>query len=97
MWVITSSATSKVWSGSKPRIFLVAATSSAPSALPWALPVFCLVGAGQPMIVRRLMKLGRSVTLRASSSAPRSAGMSSSYWVPSFVQSMLCTCQPYAS
>ena len=29
-----------------------------------ALPVFCLLGAGQPMIVRRLMKLGRSVTSR---------------------------------
>ena len=75
----------------------MAATSSAPSALPWALPVFCLFGAGQPMIVRRLMKLGRSVTLRAASSASISAGTFSSYWVSSLVQSMLCTCQPYAS
>ena len=58
----TSAATSKVWSGSKPRIFLVAATSSAPRAEPWALPVFWALGAGQPMIVRSRMKLGRSVT-----------------------------------
>ena len=45
-------------SGSKPRIFLVAATSSAPSAEPWILPVFCLFGAGQPMIVRSAMNDG---------------------------------------
>jgi hypothetical protein len=50
---------------------LVAATSSAPSAEPCALPVFCLFGAGQPMIVRSAMKLGRSVT--APSGAPRAA------------------------
>ena len=36
-------------SGSKPRISLVAATSSAPSAEPWAFPVFCASGAGQAM------------------------------------------------
>ena len=41
---------------------LVAATSSAPSAEPWALPVFCLFGAGQPMIVRSAMNDGWSVT-----------------------------------
>ena len=64
MCAITSSATSKVCSGSKPRIFLVAATSSSPSAEPCALPVFCAFGAGQAMIVRSAMKLGRSVTRR---------------------------------
>jgi hypothetical protein len=37
---------------------LVAATSSAPSAEPCALPVFCLFGAGQPMIVRSAMNEG---------------------------------------
>ena len=45
--------------GRSPRIFLVAATSSAPSAEPWILPVFCLFGAGQPMIVRSAMNDGR--------------------------------------
>ena len=97
VWARTSSSTSKVCSGSKPSISLVAATSSLPSALPCALPVFCFFGAGQPMIVRRLMKLGRSVTSRASSSASIRALTFSSYWVSSLVQSMLCTCQPYAS
>ena len=63
---MTSSATSKVCSGSKPRIFLVAATSSAPSAEPWALPVFWAFGAGQAMIVRSTMKLGWSVTASAA-------------------------------
>ena len=38
-----SSRTSNVLSGSKPRIFLTSATSSAPSAAPCALPVFILV------------------------------------------------------
>ena len=42
----TSSETSNVWSGSKPRTFLVAATSSSPRADPWALPVFWAVGRG---------------------------------------------------
>ena len=61
----TPGGTSKVWSGSKPSTFLVAATSSAPSAEPCALPVFCRFGAGQAMIVRSTMKLGRSVTASA--------------------------------
>ena len=47
VWAITSSATSNVCSGSKPSTFLVAATSSAPSAEPWDLPVPCSFGAGQ--------------------------------------------------
>jgi hypothetical protein len=46
---------------------LVAATSSLPSAEPWALPVFCLFGAGQPMIVRSAMNDGRPVSARAAS------------------------------
>jgi len=41
---------------------LVAATSSAPSAAPCALPVFCALGAGQAMIVLRMMSDGRSVS-----------------------------------
>ena len=93
---MTSSVTSKVCSGSKPSIFLVAATSSSPSAEPWALPVFCLSGAGQPMMVRRLMKLGRSVTSRAACSASSSCRTFSTYSVPSLVQSISWTCQPYA-
>ena len=36
-------------------------TSSSPSALPWALPVFCALGAGQAMTVRSEMNDGRSV------------------------------------
>ena len=44
--------------GRSPRISLVFATSSAPSAEPWALPVFCLFGAGQPMIERTEIKRG---------------------------------------
>ena len=76
----TSSSTSKVCSGSKPRIFLVAATSSSPSAEPCALPVFCALGAGQAMIVRRLMKLGRSVTaFGAPGSRPTAPATSSAY------------------
>ncbi|CPU61061.1 Uncharacterised protein [Mycobacteroides abscessus] len=43
---MTSGATSKDLSGSKPKIFLVAATSSAPRAEPCTPPVFILVGAG---------------------------------------------------
>ena len=46
VWVMTSSETSKVLSGSNPSTFLVAATSSAPSAEPCTPPVFILVGAG---------------------------------------------------
>ena len=97
VWAMTSSATSKVWAGSKPSSSLVAATSSSPSADPCALPVFRLVGAGQPMIVRRLMKLGRSVTSRAAFIASFSSPTSSLYSVPSLVQSISTTCQPYAS
>ena len=37
--------------GSQPSTFLVAASSSPPRAEPWILPVFCLPGEGQPMIV----------------------------------------------
>jgi hypothetical protein len=44
--------------GSKPRTFFVAASSSAPSAEPWILPVFCLPGEGQPMIVFRMISDG---------------------------------------
>jgi hypothetical protein len=51
----TSGATSKVLSVSKPRISLRPLISSAPSAEPWILPEFCLVGDGQPMIVLRTM------------------------------------------
>ena len=60
-----------------PSTFLVAATSSAPRAEPCALPVFCFVGAGQPMIVRSAMNDGRSVSLRAAVSALSSAATSS--------------------
>ena len=75
---MTSSGTAKVCSGSKPRIFLVAATSSSPSAEPWASPVFWAFGAGQAMIVRRTMMLGWSVTRSAARIALYSAGTSSS-------------------
>jgi len=42
----TLSSTTKLWSGSKPSAVFTPATSSAPSAAPWALPVFILCGAG---------------------------------------------------
>jgi hypothetical protein len=90
----TPGGISKVWSASKPSTFLVAATSSSPRADPCALPVFWASGAGQAMIVRRTMKLGRSVTARAASMAASSAGTSSAYSVSSWVQSTVCTCQP---
>ncbi len=61
-----SSGTSKLLDGSRPRTSLVAATSSAPRAEPWILPVFCLFGAGQPMIVRSLISVGRSVSSTAA-------------------------------
>src|SRR5699024_7479841 len=43
---ITSSSMCKLTAGSKPRISLVAATSSSPKAAPWTPPVFILFGAG---------------------------------------------------
>ena len=46
VWPMTSSRTSKLLSGSNPSTFLVAATSSAPSAEPCTPPVFILVGDG---------------------------------------------------
>ena len=46
VWARTSSSTWKARSGSKPRTFFRAATSSAPRAEPWILPVFCFFGAG---------------------------------------------------
>ena len=55
----------------------MALTSSAPSAEPWILPVFCLFGAGQPMIVRSAMNDGRPVSALAASSAWYSASTSS--------------------
>ena len=63
--------------GSMPRIRLVAATSSAPSAAPWILPVFCLFGAGQPMMVRSLISVGRSVSARPAIMAAYSFATSS--------------------
>ena len=91
---MTSSATSKFLFGSNPSTFLVAATSSSPSAEPCALPVFCASGAGQAMIVLSTMKLGLSVTWCALRIAAYSAGRSSSYFVPPLVQSTVWTCQP---
>ena len=55
----------------------MASTSSAPSAEPWTLPVFCLFGAGQPMMVRSAMNDGRSVSAFAACSAAYSASTSS--------------------
>ncbi len=66
---MTSSETSKDFSGSKPRTRLVAATSSSPSAEPCAASVFWAFGAGQAMIERMAMKDGRSVTCFAASIA----------------------------
>ncbi len=63
--VMTSSATSKLCSGSKPSTRLVAATSSSPSAEPCAASVFCAFGAGQAMIERIAMNDGLSVTVLA--------------------------------
>ena len=79
-WASTSASTAKCTSGSKPRIFLVLRISSSPRADPCAAPVFCFVGAGQPMIVRTAMIDGRSVTRcafliaasRATTSSPES-------------------------
>ena len=60
-WFSASSSTGKSTSGSKCRISLVAFTSGTPSAEPCAAPVFCLFGAGQPMMVRSAMNDGASV------------------------------------
>ena len=76
-WATVSSAAGKDTSGSNPRMRLVAATSSAPSAEPCASPVFCLVGAGQAMMVCSLMKVGLSVTCLPRSMASSSASTSS--------------------
>ena len=59
---ITSGATSKVFSGSKPSTVFKPASSSAPSAEPWILPEFCFLGDGQPMMVRKVIRDGLSVT-----------------------------------
>ena len=72
----------------------MAATSSSPSAEPWALPVFWAFGAGQAMIVRRLMKLGRSVTAFAAWIASQSAADVLVVPWPPLVQSTSWTCQP---
>ncbi len=91
---MTSSLTSKVFSGSKPSTFLVAAISAAPSAEPCALAVFWASGAGQAMIVRMAMKDGREVSALAAASAVASAATSMS---PSVFGLTRWTCQPYAS
>ena len=70
--------------------------SSPPSAEPWILPVFCLPGEGQPMIVFRTMIDGLDVSALAASSAAYSSAASSTY-SPVLFQSTVCTCQPYAS
>ncbi len=72
----------------------MAATSSSPRAEPCALPVFCALGAGQAMIVRSTIRLGWSVTFSAFSSAFQTASTSSTYSLPSLVQSTVCTCHP---
>ena len=66
VWAMTSSSTTKDFSGSNPRISLVAATSSAPSLEPWMPPVFCFPGAGYPMIVRRAISEGLAVSAFAA-------------------------------
>lgn len=90
----TSSLTSKDFSGSKPRTRLVAATSSSPSAEPWAASVFWACGAGQAMIERIAMNDGLSVTAFAASIAAYSASTSRS---PLSLGATRWTCQPYAS
>src|SRR6266487_5528824 len=72
-----SSSAGNDTSGSNPRLRLVAATSSAPRAEPCASPVFCLVGAGQAMIVRRAMRDGWLGVSRAAIRASRSGPTSS--------------------
>lgn len=91
---MTSSETSKVFSGSKPSTRFVAATSSSPSAEPCEASVFWACGAGQAMIERAAMNDGRSVSaLAAWSAANRPAGSRS----PLGSCSTRWTCQPYAS
>ncbi len=87
-----SGSTSKVFSGSKPSTSLTALSSSAPSADPWILPVFCFFGLGHPMIVLRMMSDGFEVSAFAASIASFSAATSSTY-CPVFFQSTTCTCQ----
>lgn len=88
---MTSSATWKDFSGSKPRTFLVAATSSAPRAEPCAAPVFWAFGAGQAMIERAAMNDGRVVSAFAAWSASyRPAGSRS----PLGSCATRWTCQP---
>ena len=91
---VCASTLSSTWndsSGSSPSSTLVAATSSAPSADPCALPVFRRLGAGQPMIVRRAMNEGREVSARAASTATARAATST---LPSGLTSTYCVCQP---
>ena len=57
------------------------------------MPVFCLPGEGQPMIVLRMMIDGLSVSPFAASIAAYSSATSSTY-SPVFFQSTVCTCQP---
>ncbi len=72
-WATRSGSAGKSPSGSKPRICLVAATSSAPRAEPCAAPVFCLFGAGQPMMVRSAISDGAAAWSLAVVSARCSA------------------------
>ena len=64
-------ATSKVLSGSKPSTFLVAATSVGAERRAVRLAGALRFGAGQAMMVRSWMKLGRSVTALAASARRR--------------------------
>ena len=72
-----SSSAGKFTSGLNPRMRLVLATSSAPSAAPWASPVFCASGAGQAMIVRSAMNDGWPVFALAAANASARAATSS--------------------
>ncbi len=69
-----SSSTGKSTPGSKCRISLVAFTSGTPRAEPCAAPVFCLFGAGQPMMVLSAMSEGASVCSRAARNARYRSG-----------------------
>ena len=93
MCAITSSSTTKDFSGSNPRTFFVAASSSAPKAEPWIFPLFCLPGEGHPMIVFRMISDGLSVSPLAASIAAYSSATSSTY-SPVFFQSTVWTCHP---